>query len=99
MTDAQACGDRIGHITMCLHRHHRVPRIRTSRCTQIGIQMIDQLIKRLSADAAGKAVFEDEQRTGMTLGQQTVELVDVLEQGQIRVHSTSSVPTLTPWFL
>ena len=43
------------------------------------VEVLDQLIQRFGAGAAREAVFEDEQRPRVTLGQQPIEFVHVRE--------------------
>ena len=67
---------------MRLHRDHRV----AGRQTLV-VQVVDQLVERLEARAARRAVFEQEQRPMARFGQQHVELVEVLKMCQFWMHS------------
>ena len=68
---------------MRLHRDHRV----TDRFEALGVEMIDQLIQRFSADAARVAVLEEQQRPLMGFGEKLVQLVDMLQGSQVWMHS------------
>ena len=83
---SSACG--VGHVAVRLNRDDRIARIWDARRDHVSVEMIDELIQRLGADAARKAVFEEQQRPRMTLGQQAIKLLEVLQLGQIRVHPT-----------
>jgi hypothetical protein len=57
VANAELFRDGIGDVTMRLHRDHGVARIQATL-----VQVRYELIKRLGADPAGKAVLEKYQR-------------------------------------
>jgi hypothetical protein len=60
----------VGHFTVRLHCHHCVTRFQFAL-----VQVCDELIQRLSADAACEAVLEKEQRPIVGCRERAIEVV------------------------
>ena len=74
MPDAQLARDGVGDVTVGLDGHHGIGRIGAAV-----VEMGDQLVKRFGTDAAGEAVFEEQQRPVAARRQRAVELVEPME--------------------
>ena len=59
--------------------------------------MGDKLVERFHARSTRIAVFEEQDRARLRLLDQTVELVEVLEWCQVRVHLSSSLTVRRNW--
>jgi len=91
MAHSQARGDRIRYGAMGLHGDHRV--LRSGRPL---IEVCDELIQRVHARPACIAVLEQQKRARLRFVNEPVELLDVVERGQIRMHLLQcSSPLLT----
>ena len=66
---------------MGLDGDHRVARRQT-----LIVEVIDQLVEGLEARAARGAVLEEEERPMARLGEQGLELVDVLQMREVWMH-------------
>jgi len=89
VANAELRGNSVRHLTVCLHCDDRVSRVGHSCLGNVRVEVFDELIERLGAHSARKAVFEEKQRPGMTLGQDAVEIGDVVQGRQIWVQTFS----------
>ena len=93
MADAQRLRDRVRDGAMRLDGHHRVagrailrvPRDVMTLRSRI-IHVCHQLVERFHAHAARVAVLEEQYGARFGFGDQTVELVEVLDCCQLRMH-------------
>lgn len=82
MPDPELLRDRVRYIAVGLYRNHCV--VHTSG---LAVEMRHELIEGFRADAACIAVFE-EQKGPLAGGcEETVELVESFERGQLWMHS------------
>ncbi len=87
MSDTQSRCDRVRHVSVRLHCDHRV---RRRGAFGPAVEMFDELVERFRARAACVTVFEEEQRTALRLGNQTIELVDLCQCRQVRMRAGTS---------
>src|SRR5262245_46566406 len=81
VANAESRRDRVGQLAVRLDGHDRVP------CVElVFVQVIDQLVERLGARAARQAVLEEEQRPVSCLGQQPIEVFEMLRPGDVWMH-------------
>jgi hypothetical protein len=70
MSYAELFRDGVGHLTVSLHRHHCVTGFQLAL-----VQVRDELIQRLGADAARETVLEDQQRSFVGCCERAIEVV------------------------
>ena len=84
MSDAELLRDGIRYSAVRLNRHHRI--VRQERFGFTLVEMRDKFLERFHADTARVAMLEEQHRPRVGFGKEAVELVNMLERSEIRMH-------------
>jgi len=78
VADAELLRDGIRYSAMCLYCHHRIVRQKCSGSALI--EMRDEFVERLHADAACVAMLEEQHWPRLGFNEEPVEVINVLER-------------------
>lgn len=95
VADPELPGDGVREVAVCLHGDQRVADV--VLCLGDGFGEVGaELIERFGADATAVTVLENQERAVDRFGQETVELGELVDRGQIRVHLTQCNKRVRP---